>query len=237
MMLIIPAVDIRGGRTVRLIRGEVTAEVVYQGDPVAWAARWIGQGAPWLHVVDLDGALAGHPVHLDLLRRVCALGVPVQAGGGFRTMADVHAALAAGAARVILGTGALALAPRLGRFADRVAVSLDVREGMIALRGWTEQTAVAAVEVAARLRDDGIRRFIYTDITRDGALNGPNAEALRGFVAGAGVPVIAAGGITVEDDLAELAVIGVEGVVVGRALYEGRLDLAAAIHRWSRVPC
>lgn len=236
-MVIIPAVDIRGGRTVRLIHGEVAAEVVYDGDPVAWAQRWIEQGAPWLHVVDLNGALAGQPVHLDVLARICALGVPVQAAGGFRTADDVGAGLAAGASRVILGTAAVALAPRLSRIADRIVVSLDVRDAMIAVRGWTEQTAIAAVEVAARLRADGIRRFIYTDIARDGALRGPNVEALHGFVAATQVPVIAAGGITSEADLAALAAIGVEGVIVGRALYEGRIDLAAVINRWSRVSC
>lgn len=236
-MLVIPAVDIRGGRTVCLIQGEVASEVVYGGDPVAWGQRWIAQGARWLHVVDLDGAFAGRPVHLDLLRRICALGVPVQTGGGFRTVEDVDAALMGGAARVILGTAALALAPHLGHVADRVAVSLDVRDGTIAVQGWKEQTPVAAVDLAARLRGYGIRRFIYTDIARDGALRGPNLEALRGFVAAAGVPVIAAGGIASEDDLAAVAETGVEGVIVGRALYEGRIDLASTLTRWSSVPC
>lgn len=168
-------------------------------------------------------------MHLDLLRAICSCGVPVQSGGGFRTPEDINAALAAGAARVIIGTAAVDLAAELGRLGERVAVSLDVRHGKVALRGWTEQTAIDAVELAADLRSKGIRRFIYTDISRDGMLTGPNVAAVRSFVQAAGTPVIAAGGIASTEDLVTLSSTGVEGAIVGRALYEGQIDLASVV--------
>jgi len=234
---VIPAIDIRGGSTVRLLQGDVGRPLIYDDTPLASARRWVGLGAPWLHVVDLDGAFAGRPVHLDLIRDICGCGVPVQAGGGFRTVESIEAALGAGVARVVVGTAARNLGPALRDFGDRVAVSVDVRGDRVAVRGWTEQTAVDATELAAGLRAEGVTRFIYTEIGRDGMLAGPDVVAIRAFVAAAGVPVIAAGGIASEADLAAVAGAGVEGVIVGRALYEGRLDLAAAIRRWSIVQC
>jgi len=228
-MLIIPAIDIRGGKAVRLLQGDGARAIAYDDSPVVWAERWVALGARWLHVVDLDGVLAGRPVHLDLLRAICSCGVPVQSGGGFRTPEDINAALAAGAARVIIGTAAVDLAAELGRLGERVAVSLDVRHGKVALRGWTEQTAIDAVELAADLRSKGIRRFIYTDISRDGMLTGPNVAAVRSFVQAAGTPVIAAGGIASTEDLVTLSCTGVEGAIVGRALYEGQIDLASVV--------
>ncbi len=236
-MLVIPAIDIRGGSTVRLLQGDGSRALVYEHDPLAWARRWVSGGAEWLHVVDLDGAFAGRPVHLELIRQICACGVPVQAGGGFRTMESIEAALGAGVARVVVGTAARDLGTALRRLGDRVAVSIDVRDGRVALRGWTEQTAMDAAALAADLRAQGVARFIYTDITRDGMLAGPDVGALRAFVDAAGVPVIAAGGIASEADLAAAAGAGVEGVIVGRALYEGRIDLTSAVRRWSVVPC
>jgi phosphoribosylformimino-5-aminoimidazole carboxamide ribotide isomerase len=230
-MLIIPAIDIRGGQAVRLLQGDDARAIAYAGHPVAWAERWVTLGARWLHVVDLDGAFAGRRADVDLLRAICSCGVPVQTGGGFRTPEDIEEALAVGAARVIVGTAAADLAGELGRFGERVAVSLDVRDGKVALRGWTEQTGVDAVELAADLRSKGIRRFIYTDISRDGMLTGPNVAALRSFVQAAGAPVMAAGGIASTDDLVALSGTGVEGAIVGRALYEGRIDLASVVDR------
>lgn len=236
-MLVIPAIDIRGGSTVRLLQGDGGRALVYGDDPLAWARRWAGGGAQWLHVVDLDGAFAGRPVHLDLIRQICACGVPVQAGGGFRTVESIEAALGAGAARVVVGTAARDLGTALRWLGDRVAVSLDVRDGRVALRGWTEQTAMDAAALASELRALGATRFIYTDIARDGMLAGPDVGAVRAFVDAAGVPVIVAGGIASEADLTAVAGTRVEGVIVGRALYEGRIDLASAVRRWSVVPC
>ncbi len=236
-MLVIPAIDIRSGSAVRLLQGDGSRTLVYGDDPLAWARRWVSLGAELLHVVDLDGAFAGRPVHLELVRQICACGVPVQAGGGFRTMESIEAALEAGVARVVVGTAARDLGSAFQRLGDRVAVSLDVRGGRVALRGWTEQTTMNAVALAADLRAHGVTRFIYTDIARDGMLVGPDVEAMRAFVNAAGVSVIAAGGIASDADLAAVAGTGVEGVIVGRALYEGRIDLASAVRRWSVVPC
>lgn len=236
-MLIIPAVDIRAGQTVRLQQGDPERTLIYGDDPVASARRWVDLGARWLHVVDLDGAFTGRPVHLGLLARICALGVPVQAGGGFRTREDIARGLDAGAARIVVGTAAIALGDELGWWGEQVAVSLDVRDGRIAVRGWTGRLAVDAATMAADLRGNGVTRFIYTDVARDGMLAGPDVEMLRTFVEVVGVPVIAAGGVRSADDLAPLARTGVEGVIIGRALYEGRIDLSAVLAAWSLPAC
>lgn len=236
-MLIIPAIDIRGGRCVRLVRGEASRELVYADDPVEVAIRWAAAGARWLHVVDLDGAFSGRPVHLEIVRSVVrSAGIPVQVGGGFRRLADVAAGVNAGAARVILGTAARSLAREAARrFVDRIAVAIDVKDGDVAVEGWTARLGQDAVTLAGDLVSAGIRRFIYTDATRDGTLRGPNVAAIRDFVSATPVPVIAAGGIGADDDLAALAGTGVEGVIVGRALYEGRVDLRAVAVRWNQA--
>lgn len=236
-MLIIPAIDLRGGRVVRLLQGDPARTLAYGDDPRQWASHWTRLGATWLHVVDLDGAFEGRPVHLELVREICALGIPVQVGGGFRTVEGMEAGLRAGAARVVVGTAALALGRAMAPFGQRVAVSLDVRGGRVAVAGWQQQTDAVAADVAAELRSLGIGRFIYTDIARDGMLGGPDLEGLGAFVRSAGVPVIAAGGVAGATDLEAIAATGVEGVIVGRALYEGRIDLRAALDRWSALPC
>lgn len=228
-MVIIPAIDIRNGRCVRLVQGDRGRELAYADDPVAVATRWAGQGARWLHVVDLDGALAGHPVHLELLRAIVQrTGLPVQAGGGFRTCADIDAGLAAGAARVVVGTAALRLGEQMGRmYGERVAASLDITDGRVAVNGWTEVTEVDPITLGRRLAARGMRRFIITSIGRDGTLAGPDVRGVRAFTRAVDVPVIAAGGIASATDVIALSALGVEGVIVGRALYEGRVDLAA----------
>ncbi len=237
-MIIFPAIDLRGGRCVRLIQGDRARELVYADDPVAVARHWTTQGARWLHVVDLDGAFAGHPVHLDLIRAIAAASqVPVQVGGGFRTLQDVEAGLAAGAARIILGTSAIALGARVAQFGDRVAAALDVKEGQVAAQGWTVLTGRDPVAVAHTLGALGFRRFIYTDAGRDGTLGGADADAVRRFVREVNAPVIAAGGITSDADLTALASTGVEGIIVGRALYEGRIDLRTVAARMAAKPC
>ncbi len=236
-MMVIPAIDLRGGRCVRLIQGDRAHELLYSDDPVAVARHWAGQGARWLHVVDLDGAFAGRPVQLDLIRAIAAAtSLPVQVGGGFRTSADLAAGFDAGASRIILGTAAPALAAEAARLGDRVVASIDVKDGQVTEQGWTVQTGQDPLAAARSLIELGFSRLIYTDARRDGTLEGIDAEAVRHFVREVGVPVIAGGGIASEADLAALASTGVEGVIVGRALYEGRIDLRAAA-RFDGAPC
>ncbi len=236
-MMVIPAIDLRGGRCVRLVQGDRARELLYSADPIAVARHWAGQGARWLHVVDLDGAFAGRPVHLELIRAIAAAAsIPVQVGGGFRTPADIAAGLNAGAARIILGTAAPVLAAEAARLGDRVIASVDVKDGQVTEHGWTVQTGRDPLAAARSLIELGFTRLIYTDARRDGTLEGIDAEAVRHFVREVGVPVIAAGGIASEADLAALASTGVEGVIVGRALYEGRVDLRTAA-RFDGAPC
>lgn len=238
-MLVLPAVDIRGGRCVRLIQGDADRERVYAGDPVDAARRWEADGAPWVHVVDLDGAFAGMPVHTDLiLRLIAALRIPVQVGGGIRTCEAVERLLTSGAARVILGTAAVSspevLVDACARFGDRIAVAIDAREGTVATEGWVHATGEPASSAASRIVRAGVRRIIYTDISRDGMLAGPNLAAFEAILKTVDVPVIASGGVSSVEHLRSLRRLephGLEGVIVGRALYEGRVrlrDLLAA---------
>ncbi|MDR7556203.1 MAG: 1-(5-phosphoribosyl)-5-[(5-phosphoribosylamino)methylideneamino]imidazole-4-carboxamide isomerase [Armatimonadota bacterium] len=238
-MIVYAAVDLRRGRAVRLRQGDVAREDVFADDPVAVARRWAAEGAPWLHVVDLDGALAGAPRHLDVVGRICrAVAIPVQVGGGLRRLDDVEAVLAAGAARAVLGTAALAgplLREGVRRFGDRIAVALDARRGAVAVEGWQAVTDIPVVEAARRVVAAGAPRLIYTDVTRDGMLTGPDLDGLVALVRAVAVPVVLAGGVTTPDDVRAAAAAGAEGVVVGRALYEGRLRLADVV-RLPRVP-
>jgi phosphoribosylformimino-5-aminoimidazole carboxamide ribotide isomerase len=230
---VIPAIDLLGARAVRLRQGDPNRSTEVGGDPVEVARRWETEGAAWLHVVDLDGALQGTPEHRDLIGRICrAVRIPVQVGGGLRTLAALRAVFDAGAARAILGTAALAphLAARaLAEFGDRLAVALDARAGHIAVDGWQRTTGVAVADAARTLADAGATRFIYTDVASDGMLTGPDLSGLRALIHAVPVPVIASGGITTLDDLRSVRAAGAEGAVVGRALYDGRLRLADAV--------
>ncbi len=232
-MIVYAAIDLRRGRAVRLRQGDVAREDVFADDPVAVARRWAAEGAPWLHVVDLDGALAGAPRHLDVVGRICrAVVIPVQVGGGLRRLDDVEAVLAAGAARAVLGTAALAgplLRESVRRFGDRIAVALDARRGAVAVQGWQAVTDMPVVEAARRVVAAGTPRLIYTDVARDGMLAGPDLDGLVALVRAVAVPVVLAGGVTTPDDVRAAAAAGAEGVVVGRALYEGRLRLADVV--------
>ncbi len=217
----------------RLIQGAADRERVYGDDPVAAALGWEAAGAPWLHVVDLDGAFAGRPVNDDVIRRlIAAVRVPVEVGGGIRDL-DVIGRLAdAGAARVILGTVA-ATSPELleaacTRFGDRIAVGIDAREGAVVIEGWVTATAEPVLAAAARVARVGARRIIYTDTSRDGMLMGPNLAAFEELLRIVDVPVIASGGVSSVEDVRRLRALepaGLEGVIVGRALYEGRVQL------------
>ncbi len=233
-MIIYPAIDIRGGQCVRLIEGDYLRETVFDADPVDAALRWQEQGAEWLHVVDLDGAREGKPVNLSSIERIRgAVHIPMQLGGGLRTEEDVARAFDLGVDRVILGTAALrdpALTARLAmRWDDRLAVGLDARDGLLATSGWLEQTEERIEDVAARLRKQGVQAFIYTDIRRDGTLSGPNLLVLASLVGLLGRGVIASGGIGSLADVEAVARTGADGVIIGRALYDGRVDLPTAI--------
>ncbi len=237
-MEIIPALDIREGRCVRLLQGDPRRMIVYADDPLEAARRWVGEGARRLHVVDLDGAFAGYPVHLPVVEAIARLGVPVQVGGGFRTLDDLEAGLATGAERVVLGTAARALAADAAvRFGARVVAAIDAKNGQAAVAGWTVDSGVDPVRLATSLQASGIRRFIYTDIARDGMLSGPAVEALRAFVSALRAPVVAAGGVSSPADVEAVEGTGVEGVIIGRAIYEGQVNLPAMLARWGGSRC
>ncbi len=233
MFRIYPAVDIKGGRCVRLLRGELERETVFSDRPWEMALRWQDEGASFLHVVDLDGAVEGRPVNLEsveeILRRV---NVPVQVGGGVRTIEDARLLLDMGAARVIMGTRVLAdplfLRAAAETLGERLVVSLDLRGGRVAVGGWTWELERPLADLVDELVSSGVRRVLHTDILRDGTLEG-HAGSVPGELLGRGLGVIVAGGITSRRDLMrlkELAALGVEGAVVGRALYEGTVSLA-----------
>ena len=236
-MRLYPAIDILGGNAVRLVRGDFDASTVYDEDPLAAARAWRDAGAGHLHVVDLDGAKAGEPVNLAHLGRIARdLDVPVQYGGGLRSADAVDAALRAGAARVILGTAAFT-DPELLRAAldahgpERVLVSIDVRRGRVATAGWTRTTQLGAAEVLERLHESGVRELVYTNVDRDGMLEGPDLEEVRAVARAAHGSLTYSGGIGALADLEGLAALGEErltGVIVGKALYERRFTVAQA---------
>ncbi|MBC7104942.1 MAG: 1-(5-phosphoribosyl)-5-[(5-phosphoribosylamino)methylideneamino]imidazole-4-carboxamide isomerase [Firmicutes bacterium] len=233
-MLIIPAVDLRGGRCVRLVEGRPDRETVYDTDPVSVARRWERRGAPMLHVVDLDGALSGQLRHGELIAAIIrAVSVPVQVGGGIRDTATVERLLGLGAARVVLGSAVLR-APEVvrevcARHPEAVVAAVDARGGRVALRGWRELAEVGPLEVARRVAGWGVRRILYTDVARDGTLGGPDVETAAVLVRETGLKVIAAGGIASLEDLRRLSLAGVEGAVVGKALYDGSFSLEEAL--------
>jgi len=233
-----PAIDLKGGQVVRLRRGDMAQATVYSGEPAAQARKFAATGFTWLHVVDLDGAFAGRPANAAAVEAILAAvpGLPVQLGGGIRSMETVEAWLARGVERVILGSAALK-DPDFTRAAcrahpGRVAVGIDARKGMVAVEGWAEVSTMPAEELARRFEDAGAAAIIYTDIDRDGMLGGVNLEATLALARAVSLPVIASGGVASLDDLAALAAVaaeGIEGVIIGRALYDGRIDPAKAL--------
>jgi phosphoribosylformimino-5-aminoimidazole carboxamide ribotide isomerase len=235
-LILYPAIDIRGGRAVRLIQGDYERETAYDDDPVVAARRWAAEGAHWLHVVDLDGARAGEPVNLDHVRGiVAAVDIPVQLGGGLRDSKKVEEAISSGAERVVLGTAAVRDAELAAAIAaahgDRVVVSVDARSGKVAAEGWTRSSDLDTAEVLAALTDRGIRRFIYTPVDVDGLMEGPDLDSLREVAKATDSELIYSGGVGGLEDLRALADLGLGnlgGVIVGRALYEGRFSIAEA---------
>jgi phosphoribosylformimino-5-aminoimidazole carboxamide ribotide isomerase len=235
-MILLPAIDILEGKAVRLTRGEFDQRTVYDADPMDSARRWVDAGARALHVVDLDGARNGTPANLEHVRRIArGVEIPVQVGGGLRTADSVSAVLDAGVTRVVLGTAALHdvdfLDEMLAAHREHVVVSVDARQGLLAAAGWTEQTQIPIEAVIDSLRLRGVRRFVYSSIERDGMLNGPDLNEVERVAAVVQGTFVYSGGISTLDDLRALAglrQVNLTGVIVGKALYEQRLDVAAA---------
>jgi phosphoribosylformimino-5-aminoimidazole carboxamide ribotide isomerase len=238
-MIVLPAIDLREGRCVRLYQGDYRQTTVYSHDPVAVAQRWQEAGARWLHLVDLDGAAQGQPVNLATVERIrAATTLQIELGGGLRGLTSIEHVLSLGIERVVLGTSAVRqpalLAEALQRWGERIVVGLDARAGLVAVAGWQQTERIAAVELAAQLCALGVARFIYTDIARDGTLGGPNLEALQAMLqvvrqAQPARALIASGGVRSLEDIRSLARLGVEGVIIGKALYTGDVDLTAAL--------
>jgi phosphoribosylformimino-5-aminoimidazole carboxamide ribotide isomerase len=238
-VILYPAIDIRGGQAVRLLQGDYERETTYDADPVDAAERWAGEGAQFLHVVDLDGAKAGAPRNLEAVRRIAAaVECPIQVGGGLRDAASVDAVLAAGAARVVIGTAALRdpefLAATVERHGERVVVSVDARDGKVSLSGWTETSDVDVAAAVADLSGRGVARFLCTAIEVDGTMEGPALTELSRIAAGTEARVMASGGVGKLADLRALAAAAkyhpnLEGAIVGRALYERRFTVTEAI--------
>lgn len=230
-MIVIPAIDLRGGKCVRLLRGDFSHETIYGDDPVAMARHWAESGAAILHVVDLDGAAAGSPQQTELIAAICAaIPIPVEVGGGLRTLADIAATLAAGASRIVLGTAAienpdLVTVALAAHGPERIVLGLDARGGYVATGGWLATSSVRAVDLARAMAERSVRRVVATDIDRDGARTGPNVDFLA-EIATSGLAVIASGGVKDRGHLALLAAApGIEAVITGTALYTGDLNL------------
>ncbi|MFT4795476.1 MAG: phosphoribosylformimino-5-aminoimidazole carboxamide ribotide isomerase [Paracoccaceae bacterium] len=234
-MILYPAIDLKDGQCVRLLRGEMEAATVFNDDPAAQAAAFEAAGCAWIHLVDLNGAFAGKPVNASAVEAILdRIKVPAQLGGGIRDMATIEAWITRGLARVILGTVAVrdpALVKAAAKaFPGQVAVGIDARDGMAAVEGWAETTDISALDLARRFEDAGVAAIIYTDIARDGAMQGPNIEATAALANAVSIPVVASGGVSSMDDLRALKACGapLDGAISGRAIYDGTLDVAEA---------
>jgi phosphoribosylformimino-5-aminoimidazole carboxamide ribotide isomerase len=235
-MILYPAIDLKDGQAVRLVRGDMEKATVFNEDPAAQARAFVEAGCDWLHLVDLNGAFAGKPVNAAPVEQILkACPVPAQLGGGIRDMATIAGWIEKGLARVILGTVAVEN-PDLVReaareFPGKVAVGIDARDGLVATKGWAEATSVAATDLARSFEDAGVAAIIYTDINRDGAMQGPNVEATAALARAVSIPVIASGGVSSLADLVALRDCGadLDGAISGRALYDGAIDLAKAL--------
>jgi phosphoribosylformimino-5-aminoimidazole carboxamide ribotide isomerase len=236
-MLVIPAIDLKDGRCVRLFQGDMEKETVYFENPVAAARHWLAEGARFIHIVDLNGAVLGYPVHTKEVAAICQQpGLSVELGGGLRSIEAVETALNLGVTRVVIGTAAYDNAEFLrglcGKFPGKIVVGIDARQGKVAVKGWKETTAMDAVELAKRCEADGVSRIIYTDINRDGTREGVNLEETLKIARAVNIPVIASGGVATLDDIKKLLSLekeGVEGVIVGKALYSGAIMLKEAL--------
>ncbi len=234
-MILYPAIDLKDGQAVRLVHGEMSSAKVFNDDPAAQARAFVEAGCEWVHLVDLNGAFAGAPVNSAAVEAIlAAIDVPAQLGGGIRDMATIEDWLSKGLARVILGTVAVEnpdlVKAAATAFPDRIAVGIDARGGRVATRGWAEETDIDATDLARRFEDAGVAAIIYTDIDRDGAMGGPNVAATEALARAVSIPVIASGGVSSLADLERLKASGmIAGAISGRALYDGAIDLSAAL--------
>ncbi len=235
-MLVIPAIDLKDGRCVRLRQGDMSEETVYSEDPAATALRWEGLGARLLHVVDLNGAIDGEPRNLPQIEAILkAVSIPIQVGGGIRTLETVRMYLSRGVKRVVMGTAVLqnrvVLEQACKEFPGRILVGIDAKNGLVAVKGWTSVSNTTARELVGTLKGLPLAGVIYTDIARDGMLEGPDLSSLKGIVDASPVPVIASGGVTRIEDIRAIKALGarIEGAIVGKALYDGKLDLKLAM--------
>lgn len=238
-MIVIPAIDLKQGKCVRLRQGLMEQSTVFSDDPVAMAGQWVEQGCKRLHLVDLDGAFAGQPVNADVIEDICTSypDTDIQIGGGIRTVETAEAYLEAGAGFVIIGTQAVKqpefVTELCVEFPDSVIVGIDAKDGMVAIQGWAEGSDQTAEDLARQFEDDGVHAIVYTDISRDGMMQGVNVQATARLAEAVDLPVIASGGVASMDDIHRLSTArdsGIAGVIVGRALYEGTIDLAEAIN-------
>ena len=235
-MLLIPAIDLKDGKCVRLRQGEMSQVTRYSDDPVGMAEHWQNLGAPYLHIVDLDGAVEGMPNHLSQIEAIAKkLAIPIQVGGGIRNVETVHAYRSSGVDRVVVGTAALQDTKFLSHIAQqypqKILVGIDVKQGLVAVHGWTTVSTLTPGQVFDSIKELPLGGIVFTDISRDGMLNGPNISALREAAEASPVPVIASGGVTALEDIRAIQEIGdnISGVIIGKALYEGALDLKAGL--------
>ena len=235
-MRIYPAIDIKDGKCVRLFKGRFDDMTVYGDSPAEMAKKWEAQGGEFIHVVDLDGALKGHGVNAEKIKEICeSVSVPVQTGGGIRTMADIEAKLECGISRVIIGTKAVSdsefVKEAVAKYGDKIVIGIDAKDGMVAVEGWEKTSDFTAVEFAKKMVSLGVKTIVYTDIATDGTLAGPNVEAMREMADAVDADIIASGGIGSLEDILSLKDTGVEGVIVGKALYTNRVDLKEAVEK------
>ena len=236
-MIIYPAIDIRGGRCVRLTEGRFDAETVFADDPAEIALKWAGLGAEFLHLVDLDGALAGEGKNVPVIQRILkSVSIPVQLGGGIRNLETIEKLLELGVTRLILGSAAVKnpelVAEACKKYPGHIAVGIDAKNGEVAIEGWGQGSGVAATELAKKMASFGVETIIYTDISRDGMLSGVNVEATAALARACGVPIIASGGVASLDDIRRVKAVegdGVQGCIIGKAIYTGAVDLKEAL--------
>ena len=236
-MIIYPAIDIRGGRCVRLTEGRFDAETVFADDPAEMALKWAGLGAEFLHLVDLDGALAGEGKYVPVIQRILkSVSIPVQLGGGIRNLETIEKLLELGVTRLILGSAAVKnpelVAEACKKYPGHIAVGIDAKNGEVAIEGWGQGSGVAATELAKKMASFGVETIIYTDISRDGMLSGVNVETTAALARACGVPIIASGGVASLDDIRRVKAVegdGVQGCIIGKAIYTGAVDLKEAL--------
>lgn len=238
-MRIYPAIDIKDGKAVRLVQGKFDEVTVFNDNPAEAAKAWAEAGANYIHIVDLDGARYGKSFIIDILKEISSkYNIPVQTGGGVRTIEDIRERIESGAARVIIGTAAVEK-PQLVReaiklYGDKIAVGVDAKNGMVAIKGWEEVSDVSAVDLCLEMKKLGVKTIIYTDISKDGMMCGPNIEATKELIEKTGMEIIASGGVSKTDDLENVFKINAQGVIIGKALYNGAINLSDAIDKFEK---